>query len=547
MANNDLRYISSREIISAEARILVALGFFHGNNEQSFLTCYIKSHIMNNLKDYITDVDTLSHSEKQKYAEDYINSMPESEMKQFRVWLISDLKLIESGILEELFNLTETKLEFMPPEIKDKKLSELLWTEKNGEQISFAQFILEQFGITEENNEMAYDYFMNHATVFGFCKDMRNAIAHNDEDNDFINKNSSHEPEHMDLRYILRSDFFVEMMCKYAKTQEDAKNKNFGYYEMLIPNSLLHTIIGFIELKCFDENSSAIIESFDDKILKIEEEIKIAEEKGDKKTVNNLKKELQKAIETKNVVEKADINYHMNYHRKMKMYEKTDEKFDGKLGINAKQCGEFAKQKEYNHDYLIEEKFLMLQLCSYCAKYMDCGFGELWGHFVNDQENKNRAILNMETGLSTTIVSNMLYQIFTADHNDDIVKDVLDNIFNDDPIVLEDLPKKFLTDKGKVDEERVKTIVARFRNSTQHGLYMYDYDGGITLLGTKDSRFVPGQVIEPIAHLTTNEMLELSTMKKIQNEFREARIRMSRDEKDEAAISDKSKSEKREM
>ena len=66
MANNDLRYISSREIISAEARVLVALGFFHGNNEQSFLTCYIKSHIMNNLKDYITDVDTLSHSEKQK-------------------------------------------------------------------------------------------------------------------------------------------------------------------------------------------------------------------------------------------------------------------------------------------------------------------------------------------------------------------------------------------------------------------------------------------------------------------------------------------------
>lgn len=47
--SEEIRYIPSREIISAEARLAIAFGYFQGNNKESFLECYAKTYITLNL------------------------------------------------------------------------------------------------------------------------------------------------------------------------------------------------------------------------------------------------------------------------------------------------------------------------------------------------------------------------------------------------------------------------------------------------------------------------------------------------------------------
>ena len=510
---NNLRYIPSREIISAEARIATALGYFQGNNEMSFLDCFIKSYMMFNFGEFFPDryKDELSNTEKQKMVEDKINSLSTAARKRFINQLNYELKLVQSGLVEEMFNLMESKLEHSSAAVQNLKLKDCVIGSKkvkvNGQEIiadvTLSDYILNAFGITKENNFKAYNYISNIATVMGFCMDIRNCIAHNDEDDKFRDKNSIEAGEVLqEDRYILRSDFKIEIKCQYAESKEEAQKKNFNSYQTCVTNTLLFNILVYLESAI---NQGNIMEKEN------------AQEVDTEKPIN-----LVKTQECFNAVR----NFYRNYSKEIYSIAKGLTGYN----INEEECYKNAEQFSRNHDHLFESKSFAFKLCYLLYRNNNLNFGELWAKILSDKsQNINETVYNMITGVSTSIVSNMLYQVFTADKAEDVVKDIYENVVsNSDSNIPDNLKKWFSignTTSIKKINEKLLTKIKRIRNATQHGLYIEDFDGGIQIFGTKDNYYTIEKAIENLGYLSINDILAFSSFKEIEVGLLKAKVK----------------------
>lgn len=488
------RYVPSREIVSAEARTLIAFGYFQGNNEQSFLDCYIKSYLMLNFEKFFkTNVMLMTNEQQISIVENYIKDMSKEKREHFARNLDWDLALVRSGLLEEMFNLFESKIKFTTDKIKDAKLSDRYVVNNKGEQETLSQLVLKAFGITEENNKNAYDYILNNATIQGFCLELRNAIAHNDEDDEFLKKqlayNSNEENEnkkYAERRYILRSDFLVELKCKYAKDKADLANKKFSSYEMIVKNETLLYLLGMLETACFADKE------------------------------NEKHQNIKQTIEC----ESAKDNYDFQYRTKIENLEKIKG-----LNISAKECDKFSNQYDHNQDYLFEQKSAIFRLCEEISKNKDEIFGKFWAKKLQDENfDVNETVFNMIRSPCSGIATNMLYQVFTADKTQDITKDIRERLFKEGVIKTAGIDELFLKD-GKLDKSRIETIVRRVRNAMQHGLYVDDFNDGIYIFGTTDSLYDAEVPIKNLGHLSMDNMFQISTMKKIEEVLLEAKIK----------------------
>jgi len=478
------RYIPSREIISAEARVLTAFGYFQGNNEQSFLECYMKSYLMLNFENFFkmkVDVECLPNEKLVSVVENYIKNIKKEERENFSRQLDWDLALVQSGLLEEMFNLFESKIEFAPDEIKNKKLSDIKVKNNKGEQETLSQLVLNALGITEKNNNDAYDYILNNATIQGFCLELRNAIAHNDEDDEFLKEQLAHDSneakenkKYAEKRYILRSDFLVELKCKYAKNKENLKKKNFGSYETIVKSKTLLNLLEMLEKACFDNKEN-------DKIKQTAECNKTAKENYD------------------------------YYKTKIEELEKS-EKFK-QLNISAEECYKFLNQYDHNHDFLFKQKKAIFRLCKEISENKDNVFGEFWVKKLTDKNfDVNETFFNMIKGPCSGIAQNMLYQVFTADKTEDISEDVI-RLFNEKGVIRTNGIDDLFLEKGKLKESRVETITKRVRNAMQHGLYVDDFNDGISIFGSKKNDKTG---MENLGHLSIDNVIQISTLKKIE-------------------------------